>query len=348
LGFLPGFPPGFARGFGVTGRVGRAGVRFVLLVTLMAGGAASFFSQETTFHSQSNVVVIPALVKSAKGDVVYGLEAKDFVVEDDGVEQAVRLDEAAEGSAMSLVVAIQRGRRANYEFPRIRGLGAMLNPLVAEGRGRVAIVEFDSQVRLVQDFSSNAERTAENLKELQAGDEGAAILDAVDYSVKLLEKAPKERQRVLLLISETRDHGSHEAKVDDVVAEIGQSSTAVYALAFAPSRSNILDTMRGNNMNEMNPEPDLLAPLLMAAQAMRKNTPKAVASMTGGEYELFATAKHFEARMIDFTNHVHSRYVLSIEPKSPHAGLHEIRVRLRDPGDRVVLARSRYWASGAK
>jgi len=28
---------------------------------------------------------------------VYGLEAKDFVVEDDGVEQAVHLDEAAEG-----------------------------------------------------------------------------------------------------------------------------------------------------------------------------------------------------------------------------------------------------------
>jgi hypothetical protein len=50
--------------------------------------------------------------------------------------------------------------------------------------------------------------------------------------------------------------------------------------------------------------------------------------------------------MIDFTNHVHSRYLLSIEPKSPHAGLHRIRVRLREPGDRAVLARSSYWAVG--
>ncbi len=324
--------------------LGRASIHFFLFLALAAGA----LSQETTFHTQSNVVMIPALVKSAKGEIVYGLGAKDFVVEDDGAEQVVRLDEAAEGAQVSLVVAIQRGRRANYEFPRIRGLSAMLNPMLDAGQSRVAIVEFDSQVRLVQDFSSDSERIAGNLKGLQAGDEGAAILDALDYSVKLLEKAPRERQRVLLLISETRDHGSHEAKVNDVVAEIGQSNTAVYALAFSPSRSNVLDTVRGNNLDEMNPGPDLLAPLLMAAAAMKKNMPRTVASMTGGEYELFATRKNFDARMIDFTNHVHSRYLLSIEPKSPHAGLHRIRVRLRDPGGRLVLARSSYWAVGTE
>lgn len=47
--------------------------------------------QIRAFHSQSNVVVIPALVKSAKGEIVYGLAAKDFVVTDDGVEQAARV-----------------------------------------------------------------------------------------------------------------------------------------------------------------------------------------------------------------------------------------------------------------
>jgi VWFA-related protein len=323
-------------------------LRAAIHLLMLSVSVGSLFPQETTFHTQANVVVIPALVKSAKGEIVYGLAAKDFVVEDDGVEQPAHLDEPAEGSQVSMVIAIQRGRRANYEFPRIRGLGAMLDPMVAEGLARVAIVEFDGQVQLIQDFTGNSERIAENLKQLQAGDEGAAILDAVDYSVRLLEKAPRERPRVLLLISETRDHGSHAAKVDDVVAEIGQSNTAVYALAFSPSRSNVLDTMRGNNIDEMHPMPDLLAPLVMAAEAMRKNTPKTVASMTGGEYELFATRKHFEERMIDFTNHLHSRYLLSVEPKNPHAGLHQLRVRLKDPQDRTVLARSSYWVAAPK
>ncbi len=285
-------------------------------------------------------------MKNAQGNVVYGLTARDFLVEDDGVEQSVRLDEAAEGSAVSVVVAIQRGRRANYEFPRIRGLSAMLDPLVAEGHGRVAIVEFDSHVELLQDFTSNSDKTAATLQALQPGDGGAAIIDAVDYSVKLLEKAPKERPRVLLLISETRDHGS-QTKVADVVAEIGQSSAAVYALAFSPTRSNMLDTMQGNNLNEMHEGLDILGLGYLAVQAMRKNTPQAVASMSGGEYELFTTRKHFEARMIDFSNHLRSRYLLSIEPKDPHPGLHRLTVRLRDPQDRMVLARSRYWAAGA-
>jgi VWFA-related protein len=319
-----------------------------LLLLLLTGDGALLSSQETTLRTQSNVVVIPALVKSAQSEVVYGLTAQDFLVEDDGIEQVVHLDEPAEGQAVSVVVAIQRGRRANYEFPRIRGLSAMLDPLVEDGHGRVAIVEFDSAVHLIQDFSSNPQQTAKTLADLQPGDGGAAITDAVDYSVKLLENAPKERQRVLLLISETRDHGSHAAKVEDVVAEIGQSNTAVYALAFSPSRSNVLDTMRGNNRNEMGSTPDLLAPLIMAAQAMKKNTPKAVASMTGGEYEMFATGKNFDLRMIDFTNHLHSRYLLSFQPRNPHPGLHQLRVRLRGAGDATVLARTSYWAAGTK
>jgi VWFA-related protein len=313
------------------------------LFSLLTGSALC----QETIHSQSNVVVIPALVKNLQGEVVYGLEAKDFVVEDDGVEQAVRLDEAVEGQPVSMVIAIQRGRRADYEFPRMRGLSAMLDPLVAEGHGAVAVVEFDSHVQTAQEFTGSSEKIAWTLNELQPGDGGAAILDAVDYSVRILEQVPKERQRVLLLISETRDHGS-QAKEEDVVAEIGQSSTAVYALAFSPSRSNILDTMRGDNMNEMHPSPDLLAPLIMAAEAMKKNMPKTVASMTGGEYEMFATRKNFDSRMIDFSNHLHSRYLLSIEPKSPHEGLHQLRVRLRDQGDKAVLARSSYWATGAR
>src|SRR5580658_9899328 len=46
--------------------------------------------QEPTLRSQSNVVLIPALVKDSQGGIVYGLQARDFIVEDDGVEQTPR------------------------------------------------------------------------------------------------------------------------------------------------------------------------------------------------------------------------------------------------------------------
>ncbi len=316
---------------------------FVVLTLL----SRSALSQETTLRSQANVVLIPTLVKDQQGDIVYGLQAQDFIVEDDGAPQPVRLDETPEGQPISLVVAIQRGRRAYYEFPRMQGLNSMLDPLFSRGTARVAIVEFDGEVELTRPFTKDSSLIAADLTNLQPGDGGAAILDAVSFSIKLLKQEPEQRERVLLLISETRDHGSH-AKIDDVVAAVGQVNAVMYALAFSPALSNILDTGRGTNKDEMHNGVNFLDLMNRARQAMRKNVPNAVAHMTGGEYELFATRKKFDFRMNDFTNHLHSRYLLSIAPKNLHPGLHQIQVRLKDPGNGTVLARSSYWAEGNK
>ena len=317
------------------------------LVSVLLTAAA--FSQDTTLRSQTNLVLVPALVKDGQGNTVYGLEAKDFVIDDNGMEQAVRLDEAPEGQPVSLVIALQTGRRAAYEFPRMQGLKTMLNPLFSLGTARIALVEFDSKVRLTRDFSDNEDAMDAALTSIQPGDGGAGILDAIEYSIGLLKKEPEGRLRVLLLISETRDHGS-KVKIADTVSGIGQSNSVMYALAFSPGLSNILDTGRGVNtplhdgMNEMHPQMDFLDLAYQMAQAMRKNVPSTVASMTGGEYQLFSTRKKFDIRMNDFTNHLHSRYLLSFAPKNPQPGLHAIRVRLKDAKDATVLARTSYWA----
>ena len=322
----------------------RRAARSLLFVGIFAASAAA---QETTLRSQSNVVLVPTLVKDQSDGIVYGLHANDFIVEDDGVEQPLRLDEATEGQPISLVVAIQRGRRANYEFPRIQGLKTMLDPLFALGTARVAVVEFDSQVDLIRNFTRDASLVSADLTNLQAGDGGAVILDAVNYSVNLLKQEPEGRLRILLLISETRDHGS-KVKIEDAVASIGQSNAVMYALAFSPALSNILDTGRGTNKDEEQQGVNILDLAYRVAQAMRKNVPSTIAAMTGGEYELFATRKKFEIRMNDFTNHLHSRYLLSFAPKNPHPGLHQIRVRLKPPQTDTVLARTSYWAEGAR
>jgi VWFA-related protein len=298
---------------------------------------------ETTIRSKSNVVLVPVLVKNLDGSIEYGLQGKDFVVEDDGIQQSVHLDEQPEGQPISLVIAIQCGRSASHEFPRIARLNSMLEPIIEAGHAEVSVLEFDSKVHQIHGFTDNPQRVAQDLQQLQPGDGGAAILDAVDESVKLLENAEPERRRVLLLVSETRDHGS-TTKIEDVVAAIGKANTVMYALAFSPALSNILDTARGNNKSEMHEGIDVMDLMYRTVQAFRKNVPSTIASMTGGEYELFATQKKFEVHMNDFTNHLGSRYLLSFAPKSPHPGLHQLRVRLRGDRSGTVLARSSYWA----
>jgi VWFA-related protein len=319
-----------------------ASLHFVMFLLVFGPAAAQ---QEPTFSAESNVVLVPTLVMDAKGNAVYGLQARDFIIEDDGVEQISHLDEAGEAQPVSIIVAIQCGRRAAREFARMQGLASMLQPVLSAPQTETALLFFDSTLTLAHDFTNDFDAIEKGLKELQAGDDGARILDAVAYSLKLLRKLPEGRQRVLLLISETRDHGSHFAKLDDVMTLAGITNTAIYALPFSPSISSVLDTERGSNKDERQPTPDLLAPLSMARQAMRKNIPKAIASMTGGEYELFSSREGFERRMNTFGNHLHSRYVLSFQTKNPRPGLHQIRVRLRNsPPNQVVRSRTNYWA----
>jgi VWFA-related protein len=310
--------------------------------------AATAAPQGPTFNAQANVVLVPTLVRDADGKVVYGLQARDFVIEDDGVEQAPYLDEGAEAEPVSMIVAIQTGRRAWREFGREQGLNSLLSPILDQPGAQIAVLAFDSRLNLERDFTRNGTQIADSLRNLEPGDDGAAILDAVQYSVRLLNQVPEGRQKVLLLMSETRDHGSHFAKIEDVVTLIGNSNTTVYALVFSPTISNILDTERGNNQDKMKGSVDVIALLAQARAATKSNTPKAIASQTGGEYELFASRKRFESRMTDFTNHVHNRHLLSFQPKNPRPGLHQIRVRLKDPADgETVLFRSNYWAGEA-
>ena len=265
------------------------------------------------------------------------------------------MDEAEPQEAVSLVIAIQSGRSALYEFQRMKGISSMLDQIVSQPQVQTAIVVFDNNVELAQDFTFESDGTEEYLKSMMEGPRrnmeegdrsGAAIYDAVRYSVNLLKKQPEDSRRVLLLISETRDHGSHAVSLDDTIRAISESNTVMYSLAFSPTASTAMDTLRGEWDARTDPAGwnlDILRLMKMARQAMRKNAAKSVASMSGGEYELFTSQKSFERLMNEFANHLHSRYLLRFEPKNPHPGPHEVRVRLRGRGNAVVLARRSYW-----
>jgi len=302
--------------------------------------------KKSVFRSESSVVLVPTLVKDEKGGLVYGLQAKDFVIEDDGVEQVAQLDETAESQPISLVIAIQTGRRAAREFGRMRGLRSVLEPILNSPHVESAVLFFDSHLDLALDFTNNSAAVAQRLQSLTPGDGGAAIVDALDLSVKLLSKRAEQRRRVLLLVSETRDHGSRWARqLEEIVARIGNSNVVVYALAFSPSKSQVLDTMRGTNRDEGRTTADIFAVVALTTNAMRRNIPKTVASMTGGEYGVFESLKGFETQIIAFDNHLYNRYLLSFQPKNARPGLHQIHVRLREAGKGTVMARSNYWAS---
>lgn len=324
-----------------------------------------------TIRSESNVVLVPTLVRTKAGEITYSLQAKDFIVEDNGVQQDVTLDESPEQEPVSLVVAIQVGHKASSQFKKrndlslydrfyseeqrkdcrkrivpcptaIAGLGTMLSDFMDQTKGEVALVTFDSLVYQFQGFTEDASKISERLTKLTPGDDGAAILDAVSYSARLLESRPRNRRRVLLLISESRDHGSMTTTALNLVQQLAASNTLVCSLTFSPLRGRFGEDLKALPSGE---NFDLLVPLRASIGTLHRNVAQGIAAVMGGEDGRFKDKTTFDATFASITNGIRGRYLLSFQPKQPKPGLHSIRVRLRGPRKNLVLrARSEYWA----
>ncbi len=296
-----------------------------------------------TFRVSTSVVIVPTLVEKTNGEVVYGLKPTDFSVLDNGVQQTVHVDDDLDTQPVSLVVCIERGRDAPLEFDKIGKLGPLLELFTRNGRGDMALVAFDSKATWVEPFSEDTDTITRDLRNMPAGDGGAAIVDAVGYSVNLLEKQPPDHRRILLLISESRDHGSHHFNIPQLVERIGTSNTLVLSLVFSPGKAEIIDWGKGNAGNG-GTELNILAPLMMTVNAMRRNTPKTLAELSGGEYDPFTREKGFEARVAEVASHARNRYILSFHPSDLTPGLHTIEVKLTQDYGAHVVARNSYWA----
>ncbi|MGO8720164.1 MAG: VWA domain-containing protein [Acidobacteriaceae bacterium] len=314
-------------------------VRGVFLL-FVAGLLASAYAQQVpTLRTRTNLVLVPTLVETKSGEPVFTLTAKDFLVTDNGVEQKIHLDTETYRQPISIVVLVQVGGSAVREFYKYQGLPTMVDALAGDTEHRIAVVEFDSRPRMLQDFTSDSNAVEHAIYSIQPGDDGAAISDAVWYAVDMLQDEPQQDLRVIVLLSETRDKGS-VTPMTAVLRKIGQSDVIVYSLAFSPAREDLFDFSppAGNGAH-------LLPLVKMAVAALRKNTAAAIPHMTGGQYLRFDSGKQLDNEMGMLANQVHNRYILSFQPSDEKPGMHLLSVKLTRPLDVRVLARTSYWAT---
>jgi VWFA-related protein len=285
-------------------------------------------------------VLVPTLVEKHDGGVVYGLKAQDFIVEDNGVAQKVHVQEEMDTAPVALVVAVEQGGMSVLEFDKFMKLGPLLDAFLSDDRSQAALVGFDSQPHLMKDFTHSNEELDESLKQMQPGDGGDAIMDTISYAVDLLDTQPREYRRVLLLISEARDHGSKHTKTEGLIRKIGRSDVLVLSVEFSPGKAEFLhDVKDSGEERTMN----MVSALVMLAQAVRKNVTKEIAQMSGGEYTTFTGDKRFEQRVLDAAKHTRNRYLLTFSPSNPTPGLHTLKVRLANDYGARIVARANYW-----
>jgi VWFA-related protein len=350
-------------------------VAIVCLPAALAQTPASSASQNPVFTTHTTLVLVPALVRTKAGEPVFTLAAKNFILTDDGIEEKIRVEEDTGSEPLALVVAIETGGAGARQLNKYRNLGPSIEAVIGAVPHKVAVVEFDSAPRLAQDYTSDMNTVADTLHELEPGDRGAAILDGLRFSVDLLRRQPPEYRRVILLISETLDHGS-QAQLEQALHDLSGTNTAIYCLMFSTAKSSAKNeasqmfssSTPGPPHGCMSKDPDadlgknrleqtydclsLLAPPLRAAKiaailatdGFKRNVPESVARLTGGESFKFTDARSLERDIIVISHHLPNRYLLSFYPQAPHPGYHAIGLRLNDYPDLVIEGRNGYWA----
>src|ERR1700733_3782182 len=308
-----------------------------------AAPPASTPDQTYTLRTQANVVLVPTTVQTSKGDIIYDLKPEQFVVEDNGVPQTVHLDQDPHSVGLSLVVVVQCSRSAGWEFPKLDGLGTMIEDLAGGAPREVAIVTYESAPLLLGKFSSSPDAMSRALSQLTPCDgPDAATLDAVRYATKLLAARDDHNRHAILLISETRDHGS-EAKPAEVIAALGRTNTVVDSVAFGPGKTEIINDLKYGGGSGP------IGLIVMAVEALKKNAAHELAALSGGEYINFTTQKGFDGGLHQLANHIHNYYLLSFQPQAeangaPSPGMHRIRVRIPDYPNAKVRFRESYFS----
>jgi VWFA-related protein len=291
--------------------------------------AAYLLAQDRTFRTDIRVVQVPVTVTNQAGANIDGLKAGDFSVLDNGAERQFTLDTFGTGVApISLAIAIQTSGISKPAIAKIRRIGGMIQPLVTGRRGEVAVLTFDDEIDWRLNFTSDADVLQKVIKKIDTG--GPMQARMLDAAVDVAD-AMKDRKgrRVLLLISETKDRGSH-AKLEQAIAAVEREGIEVFAATYSAQAASW-----GANY---------LAIFTEMARLGKTNHAIALTQATGGANYPFLRERGVEKAIENLGVDVHAQYILSF-PQPPGAeGMHRIDVSLPNRSDLRIRSRRAYWA----
>jgi VWFA-related protein len=268
-------------------------------------------------------------------------------------------------------------------LPSVRKIGNLVQPLLIGDQGQAAVIKYDSRVQVIQEFTSDADKITQSIAKIYPGSTSNRLIDAVSTATQMLRRQPRNRQRVILIVGETRDMAS-ETRLRTALMDIQVSNVTVYGvdmsrflttltskpqpgrqdnrpapLAGAASLPSMMPATPttvaqatgggGGTAGRMEFVPLLLELYRDAKAIFRKNPIEAFTAATGGQEYGFSTQRSLEEAIQKIGERLHSNYTISYNPNNRDVmGWHEIKVDV--PGRRdidKIVTRPGYWLGAA-
>ena len=322
------------------------------------------------------LVNMPVTVRDAKGDMVNSLEAKDFRITDNGVEQKISHFDFG-GDPVSAVILIETSSRIDTILPEMRKTGILFTQTVMGSEGEAAVVGFNDAVDKLQDFTSDGDAIENVVTHLQTGTSGSKLYDAMAVGVEMLSgRLPQPtadkpgKRRVMLVLSETVDAGS-EAKLGEVLRKAQLANVTIYSVGLSTTRSELHSKPKDSRpapiappgIMTLPPQPgtvqtptteanrnsgvDLLGLAIWAVQhadnKVKDHAMEVACTATGGAHLATYKDRSIEKAIDEIGGELHSQYTVGYAPTDTNdLGYHEIKVQV-DRKNLKVRARPGYY-----
>lgn len=315
------------------------------------------------------VVVAPVTATDRDGRLVNDLQAHEFRLFDNGKEQDIKVDISFQ--PISLVLAVQASANADAALPAIQKIGSMIPTQVIGEQGEAAVLAFDHRIRVMQEFTSDSDKITEALKKIRAGSTSSRMIDAVTDAVRMLGSRARNRRRILLLISETRDRAS-QGRLRDALIAAQLNNVSVYSVTISrlatalkgkpqaprpdplppaahpmppnvPATPNTVAQTTGNQGGRAEFIPLMVALVKGATSLFVDNPVEMFTKGTGGAEFSFARQRGLEDAIQKIGDELHAQYLISYSPNNKtEGGFHGIQVEVNRK-DVKVRTRPGYW-----
>jgi VWFA-related protein len=321
-------------------------------VTALALLAMSDLSagQDTTIRTTVPLVIVPASVADSHGRSIDGLSAEDFVLLDDGVRRKIRVDASDQVIApLRVVVAIGASDVAQSALLKIRKVGIMIPEAVVGANGEAAVIQYDDEVRVTQEFTRNPDAVKQAFMAVKpSGSTDARMLDAVDRALDMVNSREGMRRAAILVIGESKDRGS-KTKLDALLDKLQRSGATVYGLSYSAYLTPFTTSASEYQAANGGYPTDYLYAIKELARLAKRNAMEALVTTSGGRHLSFETKGKLENDLLALGKEVHSRYYISFTPVETSAPVfHPLKIGILGNPDAKVHARPGYWTGIAE
>jgi VWFA-related protein len=319
------------------------------------------------------LVSTPVTVRDSKGQMVDTLDAKDFRITDNGVQQRI-LHFDMGGDPLSVVVLVETSSRVEAVLPQVGKAGIVITQTVLGASGEGAVIGFNDSVDKLQDFTASEDRIENVFAHLQAGTSGSKLYDAMDVGIEMLSGRPQPtadkpgRRRVMLILSEATDVGSG-TQFGAVLRQAQLANVTIYSVGLSTTRAELQAAPKDTTPHPTPPgtfgtppmpgtvqtpeteaarygSGDLTQAIIWAVQHVKdkiKGNPLELAATgTGGEHLATFKDRSIEKAIDEIGGELHSQYSVTYTPTGTNdAGYHEIKVAIAKPGSNGWKVRAR-------